>query len=76
MTIGDNDIRELYGRAQQYEILFKNTAGKIASIVKAIAFDDSDARSIAVQMRPDQYAIAYIMHMGKLIAALHPPIEY
>jgi LPS sulfotransferase NodH len=76
MAMLDDKPYSPHRQIHQYEILFKNPEGRIASVVNVIALDDNEAKSIALQMRASQSSTAYVMHSGKLVAALYPPILY
>lgn len=76
MTKDDSNILDLCGPEHTYEIHFKDAVGKVESIVKVVALDDDDAKLIATRMRAEQKVTAYVMHAGKLVSALYPPIEY
>ena len=76
MRKGNYDIFDLCGPEHSYEVHFKDAVGMVGSILHVVALDDDDAKFIATQMRPEQKVTAYVMHAGKLVAALYPPIEY
>jgi len=67
---------EICGPEHCYEIFFKDAAGQVGATLKVVALDDEDAKSIAAQMRGESNLAAYVMHYGKLVAAVYPPIEY
>lgn len=76
MTKDDRSILDFCGPEYAYEIHFRDEAGTAETILKVVALDDDDAKLIATRMRAEQKVTAYVMHTGKLVAALYPPIEY